>query len=256
MALHDHDYASNFISSKDHDICLNAVFPSSTPPLQPWTPSIDIEPILSTPGSVISPVFDRLITPSPHSENKNMYETTKIGSDCFSEKHRRKLSFDELSGSKRKSTSMSESQFDTSETVLSLKVEETKLPMNTGISFGVPGSSISNSMTTTSAPSIFGSGAVAQSTTSTQLSSTQFEFQCPFAIKDLIDQNKIYKDTIARLTHENEELKSRLNQLHSQSVNQQDNRQITESDLIENIPSDTVHTGTVKPTAGKLFISK
>lgn len=80
-----------------------------------------------------------------------MYETAKTETDCFSEKYRRKLSFDELSGSKRKLTSICESKFDTSETVSSSKVEEIKLPTNTGISIGVPGSSVANSTTTISA---------------------------------------------------------------------------------------------------------
>lgn len=69
-------------------------------------------------------------------------------------------------------------------------------------------------------------------------------------IKDLADQDKENKETIARLTRENEALQARLNQLHRQLGNQPGSKPATSSGVIEKSPSDAARTANVKPMAG------
>lgn len=70
-------------------------------------------------------------------------------------------------------------------------------------------------------------------------------------IKDLADQDKENKETIARLTRDNEALQTRLNQLHRQLGIQQGTKPTTSSGAIEKSPSDAARTANVKPMAGK-----
>lgn len=70
-------------------------------------------------------------------------------------------------------------------------------------------------------------------------------------IKDLADQDKENKESIARLMRENEALQTRLNQLHRQMGIQQGTKPTTSSGSIEKSPSDAARTANVKPMAGK-----
>lgn len=65
--------------------------------------------------------------------------------------------------------------------------------------------------------------------------------------------NSDNKESIARLTRENEALQSRLNQLHRQLGNQQGTKPTTSSGAIEKSPSDAARTANVKPMAGMLI---
>lgn len=97
------------------------------------------------------------------------------------------------------------------------------------------------------------------STTNTQLMNTKLarieddmlKSQNENRIKDLADQDKENKETITRLTRENEQLQARLNQLHRQLGNQQGTKPTTSSGAMEKSPSDAARTANVKPMAGE-----
>lgn len=69
-------------------------------------------------------------------------------------------------------------------------------------------------------------------------------------VKDLADQDKENKETIARLTRDNEALQARLAQLHRQLGNQSGSKPTTSSGATEKSPSDAARTANVKPMAG------
>lgn len=69
-------------------------------------------------------------------------------------------------------------------------------------------------------------------------------------IKDLSDQEKENKDTIARLQRENDGLQARLSQLQRQLGNQPGAKPTTSTGAIEKSPSDAARTANVKPMAG------
>lgn len=68
--------------------------------------------------------------------------------------------------------------------------------------------------------------------------------------KDLAEQDKENKETIARLTRENESLTGRISQLNRQLGLQQGTKATTSSSSIEKSPSDPARTANVKPMAG------
>ncbi|KAJ6645852.1 Nucleoprotein TPR [Pseudolycoriella hygida] len=67
-------------------------------------------------------------------------------------------------------------------------------------------------------------------------------------IKELLDQEVSRHETIARLTRENENLNTRVNQLHRQ-LQQQGSKPSTSSATMEKSPSDPARTANVKPMA-------
>lgn len=68
--------------------------------------------------------------------------------------------------------------------------------------------------------------------------------------KDLTEMDKENKETIARISRENESLQLRLNQLHRQLGLQQGTKPTTSTSSNEKSPSDAARTANVKPMAG------
>lgn len=68
--------------------------------------------------------------------------------------------------------------------------------------------------------------------------------------KELADLDRENRETIARLTRENEALQARLSQLHRQLGLQQANKPATSSSVSEKSTSDAARTANVKPMAG------
>lgn len=78
---------------------------------------------------------------------------------------------------------------------------------------------------------------------------SQYEVRINRVEKEMVDQDASNKETIARLTRENETLNLRVNQLHRQ-LQQQGSKPSTSSGAIEKSPSDAARTANVKPMAG------